>query len=202
MTIYYLPKAPWRQKVQHFEKVVERLLLLQSQLLTIYQNPQTLVDKLHDCIHGQVFEHQIITNNTGDPHYLIDKIKFALQSASKRPSNNGTTLGTSILGPNHTALLVETPEKAPKDFNLEADYDFEAELTIAEDDPNTLLYVLRRYQRRHHNTLISIRRFRRRPVRRPSIDHPCNIFGSSDHCARHHFGHNPHTKYSISHLRP
>eukprot|EP00170_Pyropia_yezoensis_P000770 contig_3563_g772 len=175
-------------EVTRFERLIGRLVTLQSQMPSRYQTAPLLTDKIMETITDQWFAATVIPDSAGDPHVLAARIKLMLTTGP--PSTEPTTPSMSTTSP---ALTDPTPPTSTyitdhADSTEHAATDTMT-VTMAADDPdepNRVFYVLKRFRA---NSTTPYRTDRptahpHRSYRGPGPNNPCYNCQGTDHFAR------------------
>lgn len=183
------PRLAGDTEVVRFERMIGKLVTMQTQLPVRYHTAAMLTDKIMDAIRGEWFAATVIPDSAGDPHILTARIKLMLTTGP--PTSAQTTTTTTLSpAPAATPAVPATPTYMTSDASDTAAADTDTmSVSVSADDPahpNRVYYVLKRFRansstpyRTDHATARPFRSFRG-----PGPNNPCHICQGTDHFAR------------------
>lgn len=177
------PRLPGDTEVAAFERLIGRLIQLQTQQPACYQTSAMLTDKIVDAIRGEWFTATVMPDSAGDAHMLAARITLMLRTgttthALAQPPTTATATTTTT-----PAFLLDTADadaEPPTDtmtVTMAADYP---------EDDNRVYSVLRRFRANSttpYHTERTLAR-RHRSLRGPGPENPCHTCQGTDHFAR------------------
>lgn len=175
-------------EVTRFERMIGRLVQLQSQMPTRYQSADMLTDKIMEAIHGEWFTATVIPDSAGDPHVLAARIKLMLTTGP--PATRSTTPSTTTVTTRPDDGSAPTPtfltDPASDDANATTDTMMVTAHADDPNEPNRVYYVLKRF-RANATTPYRTERATASPLRNfrgPGPNNPCHNCQGTDHFAR------------------